>query len=1363
MAGPWEEYAQPAASGPWDEYAAPTAAAVPESDGTGQHIEVVNGVPTYVKGNYKTKKKSYDINERAIGLGEAGLQTATGLIGGVAGPIAGLAEELRGGNGDQKAGEVMQGMTYQPRTELGQEYGDAVGNVVNNLLPLAPVHLPNVGKQFNARLAKQMPEISRPESVRVPPEPVVEAAKATEPKGPWNDYAQTPVMQVTPEGQAFDPRNVPDIARQRAAEMQRHAQDALDRSTQDITYENVPPDGVIPRSRPDGSLRVPSRNEWVADENGIPVRQGMPEEPLVKDSQNVNVDQPHVNDMGNAIQEANGPKLGPDEIYGAGQLKVPSGQRGAIDVTAFEGSHTKDLGDGIRGVFFQRPGFGPTIRAVKDGKTVGELRLNTDTIMPKPSSNLEAAHVFVDPELRGTGVAEKMYKFASEIGDVQSSSYLLPDGRKMWEGFEKRGVANSDWRIPKSQRGAIDLGEAPRGKKEIAELTPDHPSVVAAASAMDKRMKGNMVKDVLGTPYEDNILSPEEVVALAPKAKDITKFAKKRGETGGAGINAAVMNSNNPLLKRARFLFRSADHEAAAHSEKWITGPDGLARKWQKLNEKDRNEVMAALMKQDRQQRWYTPKELEDASFTSEQINVISHIKEMEKAKLDIWNEKRAAAGKKPIEERQGHFPGNFVGDYRTLVLDKDKNVVGFIGTKTRWGHSGLKDELQKQYPDHTFVDFHRKGLADMGNGAFQTGMSELAKILAENDPKFAELQSKVRELMATEADKLYGADKHALGKKGIWGSEGNKPWRTATENTTEAIKAYKDYWDEGMRSHTLLPAEVEIKSLMNNPSLAHMPNAIGYLEKYMLNQTGRSAAMFARGMDNVLDTFATGLGVGPSSIRLGTGKVTKHVGQILMGLGNYTHTLVQLFQYPQMAVPEIVNFAKTFGLGTSDAMAAQGRALGDHMSFLKEMLTEKKSERDPYTRAMMDFAEHSGMRHFSEFQDISKTNSGKVSRMFDDIADFNRTVPEVLTRPLAFFTMARMLENDPHMTFQEKMSAALNGTDAAMVNYSPREKPMFYRDLGQMGKLTGSLMTFKHTAWSQYGRLVNQAKKGNYTPLAVSVAMAYALSGMKGVMGYDDADSLVKWITKKAGKEQSIRELALDPYIASEMVKSGVLSTVTGVDFGSRLNVGQFVADNPLEALAGPAATKAGSIGKAGYKAAQNLWGEGRGPIDFKNLALELMPGGAAKTNLRETLMNNPETNRLTGKDALPGNDRTPEDIAINKAGFTSLRQANLNNAQYMDTKRSIAKAEKRKSILDQAVHYYAQGMLEDKGEELFKRFLAVDGTKDQWVNHLKKEGIDLSMSKQQRLQGIPKGNNLESIYKYQNYEPSRKYNNAD
>ncbi|KQP36145.1 hypothetical protein ASF44_16385 [Pseudorhodoferax sp. Leaf274] len=94
--------------------------------------------------------------DRAIGTGEAALATATGATGGalgmIGGTLKGLAEQILSGNFgtaeaaklvEQSAQSGAQALTYAPRTPSGQSQTQAVGEVMQNLIPVAPI-LPGV-------------------------------------------------------------------------------------------------------------------------------------------------------------------------------------------------------------------------------------------------------------------------------------------------------------------------------------------------------------------------------------------------------------------------------------------------------------------------------------------------------------------------------------------------------------------------------------------------------------------------------------------------------------------------------------------------------------------------------------------------------------------------------------------------------------------------------------------------------------------------------------------------------------------------------------------------------------------------------------------------------------------------------------------------------------------------------------------------------------------------------------------------------------------------------------------------------------------------------------------------------------------
>lgn len=90
--------------------------------------------------------------DKLVGTGEAALATATGMTGGavgmIGGTLKGLAEQILSGQFgtqdaaravEQAASEGAQALTYQPRTAAGQEQTAAVGQAMQQLLPLAGI------------------------------------------------------------------------------------------------------------------------------------------------------------------------------------------------------------------------------------------------------------------------------------------------------------------------------------------------------------------------------------------------------------------------------------------------------------------------------------------------------------------------------------------------------------------------------------------------------------------------------------------------------------------------------------------------------------------------------------------------------------------------------------------------------------------------------------------------------------------------------------------------------------------------------------------------------------------------------------------------------------------------------------------------------------------------------------------------------------------------------------------------------------------------------------------------------------------------------------------------------------------------
>lgn len=140
MAAPWERYASPV-SGPWAKYGKPE----------GLSADPVNQIPGLEKSVDSTSRVGmYDssLMDKVKGLGEAAMTTATGAVAAPVGAAAGLVKGLTGGKygtqqgvreADQRAGQVMQSMTYAPRTEKGKEYAGKVGEFANDVLAGVPI------------------------------------------------------------------------------------------------------------------------------------------------------------------------------------------------------------------------------------------------------------------------------------------------------------------------------------------------------------------------------------------------------------------------------------------------------------------------------------------------------------------------------------------------------------------------------------------------------------------------------------------------------------------------------------------------------------------------------------------------------------------------------------------------------------------------------------------------------------------------------------------------------------------------------------------------------------------------------------------------------------------------------------------------------------------------------------------------------------------------------------------------------------------------------------------------------------------------------------------------------------------------
>lgn len=909
-------------------------------------------------------------------------------------------------------------------------------------------------------------------------------------------------------------------------------------------------------------------------------------------------------------------------------------------------------------------------------------------------------------------------------------------------------------KVPRSQRGVLGFNTMAEGFKKLAGLNKNSPETTKAAGELSRDKQKAAVSNIIPglEPFRPTIDTPEKVLAAAeqPGSKDLSATQKFTASTIKPGIRKVRIASNNPLVNFVGEATSKVFTEAENYSRKYITNKDAIGPLYTKLSDKELVEIHQALISADKYEKVLSPEQLKKAGFSDKQIEFVSKYYEMEKVKLDVWNDKRLTVGLDPVRERIGHFPGIFSGDYKSLVLDEQGKPIGYIGANNKYQYNNIVKQIKEKFPNSTITEMKRSSLG--GTSAktdMFSGVGDLLDVLAKNDERIASILSAVDAANAKSADSLYNANKHALEKKGIWGNEGNKPWqKDSVEAAREAFKGYFRYWEDGMLSHLNMPVEAQIKGLLNNPELDNMPRAKEYVNEYIQHMTGRSVGDVGMALNTLLDAPAKMLGLGPSITRESVNQLNKRLGQQTMGWFNLPFLATQYLQVFQTAMPEFISVANKVGKGQADVLLAGNKSIKTALVLAKEKLSGEKQATDADTRAAIDYAESRGLLTFSEFEDVGKITQGKFSRKYDKIADFNRQLGEQGTRPLVFFHFVELLK-DSKLPKNEIFDTAYNLTQDAMVDYSARERPLMFQKLGVAGQLAGGLQTFSFSYLDQMAKWTKNAAKGDLAPLIAGLGVALTYAGIQGLPFYQEADELMKWTTNKFfGEQKSIGEVALSKL--PDWARYGGISSSTGLNAQSRLSAADVLPNSVGEAIT-PYAGQIGNVGSALGEVMSNP-----DALAARNLAMSVAP-----SSLRGAMENHLATDEkgtYLNKRNEREYPRTEFDKNARYANMTSLDEYKNRQGLYDNRMKEKADLERKKQITEaiaRGVKVKSSFATSTEFAKLRKEYVERKGDPAQLDDIILKAMLDKQQTAKQRAEGIPDGS-LSSIYRYRYYNKS-------
>ena len=668
------------------------------------------------------------------------------------------------------------------------------------------------------------------------------------------------------------------------------------------------------------------------------------------------------------------------------------------------------------------------------------------------------------------------------------------------------------------------------------------------------------------------------------------------------GARHEVVNTNNPIVKAVFSWVQDATVKARHGSAQWV---NQLNKAHLAMTPEQRIEVSKLLLLQDRNQMYFDNSVL--GKLAPAQRTYMNLVRESlgQNGVYGLENKETGPNPGKKFSQRDGYsVPGNFGGGYQTLIVrdvpNKDgkgshMEVVENVNTSTRWGHDKLVNQrlaaLKKDDPNLRTYKLHDKtsvGNAEPGQ-AFNNQKKNLLAFLMENDPEFA---NKYADLVAKDemvaSRVLLGYDKHAKAKKGITGSEGDKPWRTAKENSDDMHNNLVNHISQAYEYYNMRDAYNKTNKLLNTPEIQeNQKNAIAYSRMYVESAMGGISDL-GKAFNTALDALGNSTGFGGRNLAKGARIAKNEVSHNMMGYLNMPFFQSQLLQPVTSGEPFIVHAAKVSGIPVEALWRAHATGpVKSTMASLEWMAMQMGKKLrfkglDDFDRASFAWAKERGLTSLSEMEAVREAHKSQIMQAKDEIAEFNIKMGEILTRPTVYQSFVQLLKPlRGKLSDQDIYEIAENFTQYAMIDYNRNERPLLYRRLGVVGEFAGGLRTYMHGYVGQQVTLMRDAGKGlakgdlaAALPLMTSMVAQTAIAGLTGWAGFETADDIIRETTKLLAEEDYMkRPTYMKEYILDNMDKlsehnlgwigQGLPAYLSGTNINNKLSMGDIISGN--------------------------------------------------------------------------------------------------------------------------------------------------------------------------------------------------------
>ena len=495
--------------------------------------------------------------------------------------------------------------------------------------------------------------------------------------------------------------------------------------------------------------------------------------------------------------------------------------------------------------------------------------------------------------------------------------------------------------------------------------------------------------------------------------------------------------------------------------------------------------------------------------------------------------------GVKSFNWRPNYLAGVFFGPYRSIVRDATGKTIGVVAGRTKAEATAAIDHVKKAMPDAQFDVAQYNPKFDSGPGSLGARYgkaSEVLELLKNQDESAQLLQTSLSDYYAKVQEDYLGYKQHFKPKKGVFGSEGNRPWENARNNAYDLLEAQLGIIDHGY--HWLAEQKLmkDMDQILTNPDIA-LPEAKRYVNQYLDHAFGRTED-HVKILDSAIDYTARFMGISPSAFKE-TASILRNTALtgVLGVSGGFVVT--QFVQVPQALS---VGFTKAIGEGFHGSKI--GSALIGGMDLVngingkfENMTPEGRYAFEYFTKnGVMEphLVEHSlgrkvvtttGMTPIQKgiWEGANVTLKG-MQGISDVIGKFSIEKPEAWTRGTFAMVMFHFYKS-AGMSLKEAVIKADKDTSTLFVDYSAQERAMMFQRMGEMGKLASTVSTFKLNNLNQWFTFSNKKMYGTLAALALT---SWFTTGLFGMPGGDEAEFGASYLKSKGMDIPTPREFML-------------------------------------------------------------------------------------------------------------------------------------------------------------------------------------------------------------------------------------------